>query len=325
MSQIASCTDRNCFEKLVSADSQGLMGLDIDTIQVNLTLRCNQSCTHCHLDCSPTRTEMMDRDTMADVNEAALRAQTPLVDITGGAPELNPHLRNFIIMLRQAGRVVQVRTNLTVLLEKEQTGMPEFFRDHQVRLVASLPCYQEDNVNAQRGPSAYQNSIEAIRRLNAAGYGVQDSLQLNLVYNPTGPFLPPDQKTLEQDYRRELQNRFGLSFTSLLTITNMPLGRFANQLKASGRQEDYLQLLEDSFNPETVPSLMCRHQVSVSWDGMLYDCDFNLALRLPVNHSAPNHISRFDPTVLRCRRIVTGQHCLGCTAGHGSSCGGSLV
>jgi radical SAM/Cys-rich protein len=180
-------------------------------------------------------------------------------------------------------------------------------------------------VDAQRGPHAYERSIVAIGRLNAAGYGIDDGLQLNLVYNPAGPFLPPPQVELEQDYRRELRDRFGIEFSRLLTITNMPLGRFGAELKAARRSGEYLRLLEDSFNPETVPNLMCRHQISVGWDGTLYDCDFNLALNLPVNHSAPDHISRFDPAALRCRRIVTGEHCLGCTAGNGSSCGGSLT
>ncbi|KKN13826.1 hypothetical protein LCGC14_1002480 [marine sediment metagenome] len=218
-----------------------------------------------------------------------------------------------------------MRTNLTVLRERGQEGMIDFLRDHAVGLVASMPCYLEENVNAQRGPAVYQRSIEVIRRLNEAGYGIKGGLQLNLVYNPAGAFLPPEQEALEQDYRRELQMCFGISFSRLLTIANMPLGRFASQLKAEDRQAQYMRLLEESFNPATVPGLMCRHQVSIGWDGTLYDCDFNLALKLPVNHSAPDHISRFDPALLACRRIVTGQHCLGCTAGHGSSCGGSLA
>ncbi len=298
---------------------------EIATIQVNVGLRCNQSCRHCHLECSPSRTEVMDWGTMSAVKAAALRADASLVDITGGSPELNPYLRRFIGELREAGLNVQVRTNLTVLLERGQEDMIDFMCDHGVLLVASMPCHLEENVDAQRGPRVYEHSIEAIRRLNAAGYGVEGGLQLNLVYNPAGPFLPPDQAELEQDYRRELQGRFGISFGHLLTITNMPLGRFGRQLRAEDREAEYMRLLAESFNPATVPKLMCRHQVSVGWDGTLYDCDFNLALRLPVNHSAPNHISRFDPVALRCRRIVTGKHCLGCTAGHGSSCGGSLA
>jgi radical SAM/Cys-rich protein len=325
MSQTSSTTDKSRFEVMVSPDPRGLTSIDIDIIQVNVGLRCNQNCRHCHLECSPARTESMDWDTMSAVKPAALRGGASVLDITGGAPELNPHLRRFVVELREGGLDVQVRTNLTVLLERGQEGMIAFLRDHAVRLVASMPCYMEENVDAQRGPHAYGHSIEAIRRLNAAGYGTEGGLQLNLVYNPAGPFLPPDQAKLEQDYRRELRDRFGIGFSHLLTITNMPLGRFGAELQRTGREGEYLRLLKKSFNPTTVASLMCRHQISVGWDGTLYDCDFNLALNLPVNHSAPDHISRFDPGALRCRRIVTGEHCLGCTAGHGSSCGGSLA
>lgn len=325
MSSTSSLTDANRFEELAQTKPDGLRGLGIETIQVNVGLRCNQRCRHCHLECSPARTESMDWETMAAVKAAALQAGASVVDITGGAPELNPHLRRFIGELRQAGLDVQVRTNLTVLLEPDQEGMMDFLRNHQVRLVASMPCYLQENVDAQRGPHTYEHSIEAIRRLNGASYGREGGLQLHLVYNPAGPLLPPPQAELEQDYRRELRERFGIEFSRLLTITNMPLGRFGAELKAAGRVDEYLCLLEDSFNPATVDGLMCRHQISVGWDGTLYDCDFNLALNLPVNHSAPDHISRFDPAALRCRRIVTGEHCLGCTAGNGSSCGGELA
>ncbi len=325
MSGMTSCTDEGRLEDLVSVGSEGLRGIRIETLQVNVGLRCNQNCQHCHLDCSPARPEMMDRSTMSAVTSAALLPGVLLVDITGGAPELHPHLRHFIAELCSTGRQVQVRTNLTVLLEPGLEDMIEFFRAHAIRLVASMPCYLEENVDSQRGPHAYARSIEAIRRLNAAGYGLEGGLQLNLVYNSIGAFLPPEQEALEQDYRRELHSRFGLSFSHMLTITNMPLGRFGRLLKAENREEEYLRLLRESFNPATLPGLMCRHQISVGWDGTLYDCDFNLALNLPVNHSAPDHISRFDPAALRYRRIVTGKHCLGCTAGHGSSCGGSLA
>ncbi len=312
-------------DRLASVTPEGLRGEDIVTVQVNVGLRCNQSCLHCHLECSPQRPESMDWPTMIAVREAALAAGASRVDITGGAPELHPHLRAFIEDLRQAGLEVQVRTNLTVLLERGQEDTPQFFRDHAVRLVASLPCYLEQNVDAQRGPDVHRQSIEAIRRLNAVGYGVAEGLPLELVYNPAGPSLPPEQAALEQDYRRELRVRYGIEFTRLLTITNMPLGRFEQQLLQDDRAEGYRQLLSESFNPATVPGLMCRHQVSVGWDGTLYDCDFNLALRLPVDPGAPDHIGRFDPAALRGRRIVTGPHCLGCTAGHGSSCAGVII
>ena len=257
--------------------------------------------------------------------DAAVKARAALIDVTGGAPELNPHLRRFIQAIRSAGQAAQVRTNLTVLLEKGLEGMIQFFRSHRVALVASMPCYLEENVTAQRGPGVHQRSIEAIRGLNDAGYGRDDQLQLNLVYNPAGASLPPDQSDLEGDYRHELAERFGITFTRLITITNMPLGRFGRQLRNEGREEEYLELLQRSFNPATVKGLMCRHQVSIAWDGTLYDCDFNLALRYPVDHGAPDHLRRFDPLALRHRRIVTGRHCFGCTAGHGSSCGGAIA
>ncbi len=320
----ASPGSRKQCEQL-SAGIEGLQGVDIKTLQVNVGLRCNQSCRHCHLNCSPERTEMMDWSTIEHVLSAAEAVSADLVDITGGAPELNPNLTRFIEALDRTGRAVQVRTNLTALLEPALSGMIHFLRERSVRLVASMPCYLEENVVAQRGDHVYERSIEAIRRLNAVGYGTPGGLQLNLVHNPGGASLPPEQSALEDDYRRELWQRFGLSFTHLLVITNMPLGRFGDELHRQGRFEGYLELLRRSFNSATVEGLMCRHQVSVGWDGTLYDCDFNLALRWPVNHGTPDHISRFDPATLRQRRIVTGLHCLGCTAGHGSSCGGALT
>jgi radical SAM/Cys-rich protein len=247
------------------------------------------------------------------------------VDLTGGAPELNPHFRRFIEALYRRGLAVQVRTNLTILLEPEMTDLPEWFAERRVQLVASLPCYLEENVRAQRGLGVYEKSIEAVRRLNAAGYGRAPGLSLNLVYNPGGPFLPPEQSSLEADYRRELGSRFGIAFTQLLTITNMPMGRFRAELRHQNQEDEYLRLLRDSFNPNTLQGLMCRHQVSVGWDGTLYDCDFNLALGYAVNHGAPDHINRFELSSIERRRIVTGEHCFGCSAGHGSSCGGALA
>jgi radical SAM/Cys-rich protein len=262
---------------------------------------------------------------MEQVLEAAKSVRCRLVDLTGGAPELNPHFRKFVSALHQGGHAVQVRTNLTVLLEPGMGDLPEFFRNHHVQLVASMPCYLEENVCAQRGEGVYEKSIAAIRRLNALGYGSIPELSLSLVYNPGGPFLPPPQSALEEDYRRELGQRFKITFTRLLTITNMPLGRFRTDLIGKKEQEGYMQLLRKSFNPQTVSGLMCCRQLSVGWDGTLYDCDFNLALGLPVNHGAPDHIRSFRPKELRTRRIVTGEHCFGCTAGAGSSCGGALI
>lgn len=262
---------------------------------------------------------------MKIVIEAANKLGCPLIDLTGGAPELNPHFRRFVLTLRQEGHQVQVRTNLTVLLEPEMADIPEFLRDNGVQLVASLPCYREENVNAQRGGGVYEKSIAAVKRLNALGFGSESGLPLTLVYNSGGPYLPPPQASLEEEYRRELGRRFGIFFNRLLTITNMPLGRFRADLARSNQEESYLQLLRKSFNPQTLAGLMCRYQLSVGWDGGLYDCDFNLALRLPVNHGAPDHIESFRPGDLMVRRIVTGDHCFACTAGSGSSCGGALL
>ena len=316
----------NDFEKQVAGTaSDGLYSLRIETLQVNLGLRCNQQCTHCHLEASPHRREMMEWPIMQLVLKAAKSIDCELVDLTGGSPELNPHFRRFVAALREEGHSVQVRTNLTVLLEKGMEELPEFLRNHQIQLVASLPCYLEENVRAQRGEGVYAKSIEAIKRLNALGYGTGSGLPLNLVYNPGGPFLPSSQSALEEDYRRELDQRFGITFTHLLTITNMPLGRFRMELIRQNQERDYLDLLRKSFNPQTVNGLMCRHQISVGWDGTLYDCDFNLALGLPVNHGAPDHIRSFNPGDLKMRRVVTGEHCFTCTAGSGSSCGGVLV
>ena len=248
-----------------------------------------------------------------------------MVDITGGEPSLHPDLRRFVELLVQSNACVQARTNLTGLLEPGNETLPEFFRDHKVHLVGSMPCYLEGNVNAQRGDGVYPKSIESIRRLNALGYGRDASLCLDLVYNPAGPVLPPSQLELESEYRRELDARFGIAFTNLITITNVPIGRFQTELVQQRRDEEYATLLAGSFNPQTVRQLMCRHQVSVGWDGVLYDCDFNLALGCAVDHGVPSHLDSFDPARLIGRTIVTGRHCFACTAGSGSSCGGALV
>lgn len=312
-------------ERAREATGRPLACRSLDTLQVNVGFVCNQSCAHCHLGCSPDRTEEMDWPVMEMVADAAGRAGCRLVDITGGAPELNPHFRRFVSVLRERGYGVQVRTNLTALTDPGAEDLPLFLRDRGVALVGSMPCYLEQNVDAQRGPGVYDRSVRALKRLNELGYGCEDGPPLSLVYNPAGPALPPEQGGLEADYRKELGGRFGIRFTRLLTITNMAIGKFRDDLRRSGQEEDYLRLLRDSFNPDTVDGLMCRHQVSVGWDGVLYDCDFSLALGLPVDHGASNHISAFDPDQLCRRRIVTGAHCFGCTAGRGSSCAGALA
>jgi len=316
----------NDFERRISVFSEGgLFAADTEIVQVNLGLRCNQSCAHCHVGAGPGRSEVMEWPVMEEVLRVTGIVRPSLVDITGGAPELNPNLRRFIEALRSASYPVQVRTNLTALLEAGQEAMPEFFKANGVQVLGSMPCYLRENVCAQRGEGTYDRSVQAIRNLNALGYGVDPDLPLGLVYNPGGPFLPPGQADLEVEYRRELGKRFGIRFTNLITIANMPIGRFRDALQRSGELGAYVNLLRDSFNPETLDSLMCRHQVSISWNGTLFDCDFNLALGLSVDHGAPDRVEEFDAAGHAARRVVTGEHCFGCTAGAGSSCGGALL
>lgn len=303
----------------------GLKSAAVQTIQVNLGLLCNLSCRHCHVEASPKRTEIMSWQTMQSVLRLAAALPQARVDLTGGAPELNPGFRALVDSLCVNGRRVQVRTNLTVFFEAGQADTPEFLASRGVHLVASLPCYLDDNVDSQRGSGVYKRSIAALRRLNALGYGQCPELPLNLVYNPGGAFLPPDQATLEGAYRKELKERCNVDFTRLLTITNMPMGRFLRDLQRDGHAERYQTLLEANFNRETVHGLMCRHQICVAWDGRLADCDFNSALGLSLAGGLPDHIDELEPARLQGRPIVTGEHCFGCTAGCGSSCGGSLV
>lgn len=316
----------NKFEEQISEITNDVLNsCGIDIIQVNVGLRCNQHCMHCHLEASPDRNEMMQWSTMRQVLEVANEVNCRMMDITGGAPELNPDLRRFIEALYENGHSVQVRTNLTVLLEQGMESLPEFFRAHKIKLVASMPCYLEKNVNAQRGPKVYGKSIVALKRLNALGYGIDPELPLSLVYNPGGPFLPPRQEVLEADYRQNLDERFGIHFTNLITITNMPIGSFQTLLRMQKQEWQYLEMLQKAFNPRTIDNLMCRHQFSVGWDGKLYDCDFNLALGQPIDHGAPDHLDCFEASSLKNRQIVTGMHCFGCTAGCGSSCRGALI
>ncbi len=316
----------NEFETRIQKDcGLDLYASEIQKVQVNLGLKCNQSCSHCHFACSPQREEMMDWETMTEVIKVVYNVQPEMVDITGGAPEIHPLIRKFIEGLSDDGYNVQVRTNLTALLEPGMRDMPEFLREHKVHMVASMPCYLEKNVNAQRGNGVYGKSIQMLQKLNSLEYGTNPELPLYLVYNPGGPFLPPDQAQLEGDFKRELSNRFGIHFTNLYTITNMPIGRFWQALKQQKKDGEYMELLLDGFNCQTVEGLMCRHQICVAWDGILYDCDFNIALGIPVGKELPNNIKDFNFGPLSNRKIVTGRHCFGCTAGFGSSCGGALA
>ena len=298
----------------------------ITTLQVNGGKRCNQACKHCHVDAGPNRTEVMTRGTIDLVLAAVRRFGIAIVDLTGGAPELNPDFRYLAAEARHAGAHVIVRHNLTVQFTPGMEYLPAFFRENEMEVIASLPYFLEQQTDAQRGRGVFDQSITALRRLNEEGYGCEGSgLNLNLVYNPVGAFLPPDQADMERDFKRELHTRYGLTFNHLYTITNMPISRFLEYLQRSGNYERYMDRLVSSFNPLAVDGLMCRTMVSVGWDGLLYDCDFNQMLDLPVTPDNSRTIADFDPVRLADRQIFTERHCYGCTAGAGSSCGGAVA
>jgi radical SAM/Cys-rich protein len=294
----------------------------LQTLQINVGRKCNQTCHHCHVDAAPWRTEMMTADTAQRVATWIRIHRPEVVDITGGAPELSEHFRFLVETARANGARVMDRCNLTIIETGAFGWLPEYLAAHQVEIVASLPCYLEENVNAQRGDGVYEKSIRALQKLNAVGYGT--SLPLQLVYNPVGPSLPPPQAELEADYRQELRDRFGIVFTGLYTITNQPIARFAGELRRQGRWEEYLNLLADSFNPATVEGLMCRTTLSVGWRGEVYDCDFNQMLGMQLGNGRPLFLWEVTPHELGNRAIETGFHCLACTAGCGSSCTGAL-
>jgi radical SAM/Cys-rich protein len=309
-------------------EERGLAPLEaagMEIFQINMGKLCNQTCRHCHVDAGPDRTEKMSRETMEQCLRVLERTRIPTVDITGGAPELNPDFRWLVHQCRKLNRHVIDRCNLSVLLLPSQADLVGFLATNRVEVVASLPYYLEEETDRQRGPGAFHRSIDGLRRLNAEGYGRDGSdLVLNLVYNPVGAYLPPCQEEMERDYRRELQERHGVVFNRLFTITNMPISRFLEFLIASGNYARYMQRLAGAFNPRAATEVMCRSTLSVGWDGRLFDCDFNQMLDLPADHGAPGHIRDFDLAALSRRRIVTGRHCYGCTAGAGSSCGGTL-
>ena len=314
------------FDDKLAAHGLALRARRVETLQVNVGKLCNQACKHCHVDASPARTEVMTRDTVEQVLDAVRRFQIPTLDITGGAPELNPGFRHLVAEARRAGAHVIVRHNLTVMFEPGQGDLPEFFRAHGVEVVSSLPYFLGQQTDAQRGPGVFDKSIEALRRLNAVGYGAGGGgLTLDLVYNPVGAFLPPPQASIESDFRRELSARYGVTFDRLYTITNMPIKRFLEYLRRSGNEERYMRRLVDAFNPASVAGLMCRTTLSVDWTGRLYDCDFNQMLGLGVDEGLPQTVGGFDPGRFAGRAVSTDAHCFGCTAGAGSSCGGAVV
>jgi radical SAM/Cys-rich protein len=321
--------DRGFARVLGEHSPEPLAAVGFDVLQINVGKLCNQTCRHCHVDAGPERREVMSREVAAACLEVLRRGKIPTLDITGGAPEMNPHFTWLVTEARSLGCRVIDRCNLTILLAPGFEHLPEFLAAQQVEIVASLPCYLEENVDRQRGDQVFERSVAALRRLNALGYGQPGSpLLLTLVFNPLGPSLPPDQTQLEADYRRELKSRYEIEFTRLFTITNLPISRFLDDLLARGQFDSYLHKLVEAFNPATVPGLMCRTMLSVDWQGRLSDCDFNQMLDLPLATGMPRNVRELDDAALARiakRPIVTGQHCFGCTAGAGSSCQGSLA
>jgi len=312
---------------LLETDFPAIRRDQLETLQVNLGYQCNQSCLHCHVNAGPRRTEVMSADSVDAIIRFLADSPVCTLDLTGGAPELNPAFRRLVSAARALDITVIDRCNLTILLEPGQLGTDRFLAENQVKIVASLPCYIKDNVDAQRGDGTFDGSIEALRRLNHLGYGKASSgLELDLVYNPQGPVLPPPQPALEKDYRQHLESHYGIHFNKLRTLTNMPIKRFGSTLVSQGRFADYMELLRSTHQESNLAGVMCRTLLSVDWQGYLYDCDFNQMLGMPLQldgHRRP-HISGINAAEFANAAIQVADHCYGCTAGQGSSCGGAL-
>ena len=298
-----------------------------EILQVNVGKLCNLTCVHCHVNAGPKRKEIMSRETIDRILNWFGRTNIPTIDLTGGAPEMIPDFCYFIKRVKelQPSRHVIDRCNLTILLEPEYEDLATFLASHKVEIIASMPCYSPENVNAQRGEGVFEGSIAALQLLNSLGYGTDAHLPLHLVYNPVGAFLPPAQTDLETDYKRELQKFFGIVFNRLYTLTNLPIGRFAAYLRHKAKLEEYMELLISAFNPATIDGLMCRNTLSVGWRGEVYDCDFNQQLDMQWVNGRALFLWDLDPDAIDNREIMTGNHCFGCTAGAGSSCGGAIV
>jgi len=300
----------------------------LKTLQVNLGYKCNQQCLHCHVDASPNRTEMMSSDTIKEIIKLLSSGLIETLDLTGGAPELHPQFKYLVERARALDVHVIDRCNLTILNEAGQENLAEFLAAHQVEVVASLPCYSEGNVDGQRGKGVFESSIAGIKKLNELGYAQEDSDHvLNLVYNPTGPFLPPSQAQLETDYKEKLQQQFDIQFNQLFTITNMPIKRFGSTLISKGQFDEYMQLLKSSYSVENLNTVMCKDLISIDWQGYCYDCDFNQMLDLPAclnSNKGKTYVGDLIVEELEEKNIVIADHCYGCTAGQGSSCGGAL-
>jgi radical SAM/Cys-rich protein len=317
----------NGFAQELSDRSISLLRGRPEILQVNVGKLCNLTCVHCHVNAGPKRKEIMTRETVDRIVDWLANTSISTVDLTGGAPEMIPDFRYFIRRVKELRPLRHVidRCNLTILLEQGHEDLPEFLAGNQVEIVASMPCYSPENVNAQRGDGVFEGSIAALQVLNSLRYGVDPTLPLHLVYNPVGAFLPPRQDQLETDYKRELQNHFGIVFNKLYSLANLPIGRFAAYLRRRNRLGEYMRLLIDAFNPATIDGLMCRNTISVGWRGEVYDCDFNQQLGMQWNNGQPVFLWDVDPDSLEGQPIMTGDHCFGCTAGAGSSCGGAIV
>ena len=314
-------------QKLEEGGLYPLKPVNIEIFQVNVGKMCNQVCKHCHVDAGPDRKEIMTRETMQECLDVLRKNESiQIVDLTGGAPEMNPDFRWFVEEIKKLGRHIIVRCNLTIILaNKKYNELPEFFKKHAVEVVSSLPFYAKERTDRQRGDGVFEDSIKALQMLNAVGYGQEFSgLKLNLVYNPAGAFLPPNQDSLQKEFKDALYKDFGIVFNDLYAITNLPISRYLDYLLTSGNYEKYMEKLIDAYNPIAASNVMCRTTISVSWDGFLYDCDFNQMLDLKIN-CAPKHLRDFDFEQIRNRDIIVNQHCYGCTAGAGSSCGGAVT
>ncbi len=311
---------------LANSNFPGIFRNPLEILQVNLGYLCNQSCVHCHVNAGPKRTELMSLETINQVLTFAKAATIQTLDLTGGAPEMHPEFEYLVRTARQRGMKVIDRCNLTILEEPGYSGLAEFLAEQQVDIIASLPCYLEENVDKQRGKGVFKKSLLALQRLNRLGYGQSESpLQLNLVFNPQGATLPPDQHTLEQTYKQHLKEQYGIVFNRLYAITNIPIGRFGSTLISLGQFDHYLTLLRTHFRADNLKQLMCRNTISIDWQGYVYDCDFNQMLNIPLGATESRlHISELSLDMLSGAAIATAAHCYGCTAGQGSSCGGAL-
>jgi radical SAM/Cys-rich protein len=317
----------NRFDTVVAASGRTLRRAQPEILQINVGKLCNLTCTHCHVNAGPKRKEIMSRDTADRILDWFEQTEIPTLDLTGGAPEMIPDFRYLITRVRgfrQRRRIID-RCNLTILLEPGYDGLADFLAENEIEIIASMPCYSPENVNAQRGEGVFDASIAALQLLNRLGYGRRPELPLHLVYNPNGAKLPGPQDELQADYQRELAAHFGIVFNQLYTITNLPISRFASWLRHEGKYEEYLELLVSAYNPATVEGLMCRNTINVSWEGEAHDCDFNQMLHLPFAANGRTAVWDLDPAQLAGQPIATGVHCFGCTAGAGSSCGGALT